>query len=136
MTETFFVAFDYEVIRLHRYGGTGLLSLRRDTIAVEVMTLRKADLPVAHRVRDHRGLGRGHHSILRHNERLWWLLVDSSYSWDIKMERDLLQALRAGRSDLFLRLPLDRHFAGRNIHLVRHGRTKRLQTSTAAPTTS
>src|SRR5690606_13830797 len=122
----FIVAFDYEVVRLRRYGGTGLPSLRRDTTAVEIMTFRKADLPVAYRVRDRRRLGWGRQSIIRHHERLWWPLVDSSYSWSIKTARNLLQALRAGRSDLFVQRSLNHHFAGRNIHLVLDGHDETL----------
>ena len=126
MTETFLLNFDYEVVRRRNHGGGGSPRLRRGSAAVEVITVRKADLPVAYRVRDHRSLGRGRHSIFRHNERLWWPLVESKYSWEIKTAQHLLQGLRAGGSDLFLRLPLNHHFSQRNAYHFSDGHNETL----------
>ena len=87
----------------------GTTPLRRGTAAIEIAAVQSADLPVAYRAEHQRDLGPGRHSILRHDGKLWWPLVDTAVP-DIRTARDFLRDLRAGRCDLFVRRGLDHLF--------------------------
>src|SRR5450759_2534510 len=110
MTEIFLVPFDYDVLRVGRYGGAGATALRRATAAIEVPAVRSSDLSVAYRVEHRRDMGPGPHLILRHDGKLWWPLVDRTLTVETRDARDFLRELRAGRSDLFVRRGLDHLF--------------------------
>jgi hypothetical protein len=122
MTERFFVAFDYDVLRASRHDGAGTTALRRDTAVIEIPAVRSADLAVAYRVEHRRDLGPGRHPILRHAGRLWWPLVDTTL--EPRTARDFLNELRAGRSDLFVRRSLDHLFLEprRRRQVIHNGR--------------
>ena len=108
MTERLFVPFDYDVLRAGRHGGAGTTALRRATAAIEIPSVRSADLAVAYRVEHRRDMGPGRHLILRHDGRLWWPLVDTTL--ETRTARDFLRELRIGRSNLFVRRGLDHLF--------------------------
>jgi hypothetical protein len=55
MYETFLVPFDYDVLRARRDDCAGSMKLRRGTAAIEVATVRSADIPVAYWVEHCRG---------------------------------------------------------------------------------
>jgi hypothetical protein len=125
MTEFYHVPFDYEVVRPGPEGRAGRPVLRRATAAIEIATVRGADLPVAYRVKDEREMGRGWHLILRHGGKLWWPLVDiTSFPLETRMAHDFLCDLRAGRCDLFVQRDLDDHRVDRRFKglPVRDGR--------------
>lgn len=107
MSELFHVLFDYDVLRAGKHGRAGTTALRRSAAAIEIATVRGAGLPVVYRVEHQRDLGPGRHSVLRQDGRLWWPLVEKTAPLEIRTARDFLRDLRAGRSDLFVRRPLN-----------------------------
>lgn len=118
MSETFLVPFDFDVYFAVRSGGPGKTALRRAVAAIEIASVREADLPVAYMVEDRCELGPGRHAILRHESKLWWPLVDVAPAIETKNARDFLRDLRAGESDLFVRQCLD------DRHLLDHKRRR------------
>ena len=110
MTELFHVLFDYDVLRAGRNGRPATTALRRATAAIEIATVRSADLPVAYRVEHEPDMGPGQHLILRHGGRLWWPLVERTPLQENKTAADFLRDLRTGESELFVRRGLDHRF--------------------------
>ena len=110
MGELFLVPFDYDIQRADRRGRPGTTALRRATAAIEIATVRAADLPVAYRIMAVDDMGRRWHPIRRHDGKLWWPLVERTFRQQIKPAREFLHELRAGRCDLFVRRGLDHPF--------------------------
>ena len=115
MPETFLVPFDYDAHSARAAGARGKTALRRGRAAIEVASVRMSDVEVAYRVAHRSDLGRGA-SVVRHDGRLWWALVDTALTLSTRTARDFLRDLRAGKCDLFVRRCLDDH------HLEHHRR--------------